>query len=337
MRHLYSPRNPFRQPHWRWQRVQDVLDGVGPCITRRDDKWVRAGYHFRRALSAAETPAALSVVCYEFEALYYAHDIWRAGEDDDALAEPGYDERRAALRWEIEARTLARETPEAIGEKTGVAVDILTAFLHVFFDVADRLGQPSYVLHQLIGPRLQTGLSVKDYQLLWKLYGYLCGPVMLDGLIDTMFVQRRPQSRDELDAAAKDLAAADHLRQSMLAAKTLANNAYTQSDILDRHVQIQAQERIAVGAGGNSSGAALTTGIGAMLQQFAALVTVGDAKHSLIDVPRLPEYHKAGAELRYEELVAVAAGDTDAPEPDEIAAIKFPAKTSAEPAHAGHE
>jgi hypothetical protein len=104
-----------------------------------------------------------------------------------------------ALRLEIEARVLARESLESIARKTSVPPTVLALYQQLFFDVADRLDRASYIMHTAIGERVHGTWTEEDIPTLgWKLFGYHCGPQVLDVLIQGSNLRDRPSSPDEV-------------------------------------------------------------------------------------------------------------------------------------------
>ena len=51
--HDFSPSNPFRSPHWRWDRAGLMTDGSLPKARRLDDAWAIRAAKFRAKLKAA--------------------------------------------------------------------------------------------------------------------------------------------------------------------------------------------------------------------------------------------------------------------------------------------
>jgi hypothetical protein len=96
--------------------------------------------------------------------------------------------RSPELRWQVEARILARQGWDAIAAKTGLAAESLRHFECLFFHVTDRLDDKGFVLDQVIGWH-EGGAS--RLGAVWQYYAYRGGPDVLD-----TFLYGYPSSRD---------------------------------------------------------------------------------------------------------------------------------------------
>jgi hypothetical protein len=108
------------------------------------------------------------------------------------------------VRWEVEARTLARESNRSISTKCGLSPDRVRAYQQLFFGVEDRLAARDYIHLQVIGtgePWLPT-----DVGKVWLYFGYAGGPAVLDQIISHFkqvglpnygyLLSRSPETRD---------------------------------------------------------------------------------------------------------------------------------------------
>jgi len=118
------------------------------------------------------------------------YEAWVIYQDTEAIT----------IKGEIEARILAKEPFADIARKATVSEDAVTAYELYFFNVADRLEAPSYITHQVFGKSVQAGLAERDYDLLWKMYGYWCGPMVLDALIFKFNNPSRPETAESVSA-----------------------------------------------------------------------------------------------------------------------------------------
>jgi len=166
----YRASNPRRCPDWRWQRAKELAAG-SRLINGRDDVYTRELSKFSRLLDRCETEDDYLLVLDARPDLYEAYMLYDAQE---VLTEH---------RWELEARILAQEPQADIQRKMGITPEIQDAFCTAFFDVRDRLQSPSLITHTIIGRAVQTGLAERAYDCLWKLFGYWCGPSVLDAVI----------------------------------------------------------------------------------------------------------------------------------------------------------
>jgi len=85
------------------------------------------------------------------------------------------------LRWELEARILAREDAAAVADKTGIAMGTVLAYAAVHFHVWPKINARHYVHRIVIGSwKPWTPDRVRD---LWCHFGYTGGPFVLDAII----------------------------------------------------------------------------------------------------------------------------------------------------------
>ena len=124
-----NPAGTFRPPDYRWRLALRLAAGeFAPA--EWIDAWVRVG----EALLAA--PPDISTV-----------PTLAAAADARALALDG----PGPLRLEVEARLLARQPPDAVADRTGLAAAAVEAYAALFYAVADRRAARGYIVHCVIG------------------------------------------------------------------------------------------------------------------------------------------------------------------------------------------
>jgi hypothetical protein len=136
-------------------------------------------------------------------------------------------DRRQITRHGIEARTLAGTGIDIIAHKRALRAGTVAAYQQYFFDVAGRLDQPGYILHHVIGPRIFRP-GPWSYDLLWKYFGYIGGPCVLDELMRAAGPDRPAHPSD----VAQYLAA--HSRNELLRYFAAASSVWT----LDQRVRL---------------------------------------------------------------------------------------------------
>jgi hypothetical protein len=158
------PASPRRRVDWRWLRAHALVEaGVRP--RKRDDAQVRrarnyvAALHRRGHRDARRLDARMA-------------DIAEAR--DLSCGEPH-------RRWEVQARLLADEPIEAIACKTLVDPATIGSYARLFFDVAGRLGNRGYIIHSAI--KLHAMPKEPGDGVIWRLFGYFGGPVVVDALV----------------------------------------------------------------------------------------------------------------------------------------------------------
>lgn len=173
--------SPFRRPDWRWVVAEHLVDGGGEPDQASHDDWIARARNYLHY-----GPCVLA------ETLGEDSDSWRAVHDATSF--------RANLlpRFELEARLLTGDTCERIADRFGADAATIEAYEKLFFDVRDRLGQRSYIMHQVIGPRVYAGFSVQDLDVVWKLVAYQGGTVALDAILEATWTLDRPSRLDEI-------------------------------------------------------------------------------------------------------------------------------------------
>jgi hypothetical protein len=116
-------------------------------------------------------------------------------------------EGEPTTRWAIEARLLAGEPIEAIASKTALTPRAVATFEALFFNVSDRRANAGYLIHIAVG--LYPTPREPDLGLVWRLFGLLGCPVVLDALINGDYGSPdRPEDERFLDELRLKLAVA---------------------------------------------------------------------------------------------------------------------------------
>jgi hypothetical protein len=310
------PDNPFRTPQWRWERAGTVLEG-GPALSRkRDDAATGRAVRFRRHLQGASSPADFALLCEADAGLYWAHRLWSRRDDDLG--------RMAAHA--IEARTLALQEPAAIARRLRIPAEAVVAYEEIFFDcrqaAADRCDD--WILFNVLGQAVYRGLRAREYDLLWKLYGYHYGEHVLDALIRMAIEPARPDDPAGVQAAFADDTKGVLRIRATVAARTLTINDFTALPLLEHYRGWVEMERQGELSGGAQAG--IMNNIHVMMTSLPFSVGKKDDSR----VPGLPAYDEAAAELRGDELLVLAAGG-EAPTLARMEALAFPPATNGTP------
>jgi hypothetical protein len=190
-----GPRDPFRDPAWRWARAGEDHRVGGPR-----DPWVDVARRYRRGLEGCRSAADRDRLATLLPAVSRAHAVWRAG---------GL--RRAA----VEARILAGEPLQDVARKAGMPLAVAGAYEALFYEVRTRLGATDFVASRLLppaGPGDEVGAAVRHL-------GFVGGPVVLDVVIGGRATAARPGRPEDVGgflgdqariALLRDLAAALH-------------------------------------------------------------------------------------------------------------------------------
>lgn len=138
---LYRPDCVLRPPDWRWHRAW----AYGQDYKNRRRKFWRAARQdgagrvlgFRRRLAKCYDPMMRERVAEADPELYQAHAIYELPE-------------HGPLRMAVESFLLAAASTADVTRETGLAPGVVEEYQRTFYDVSDRLGSPSLVLH-LVG------------------------------------------------------------------------------------------------------------------------------------------------------------------------------------------
>jgi hypothetical protein len=298
--------NPFRPVNWRWERARLMREKKIRISRDPDDRWIQAAYKFQAKLSKCKDDVDRWELMERYPAIYAAYLIFSRGGGEE----------RHPLRYAVEARLLAKQTPEQIGTMAGVDPTVIALYERVFFNVNEKLINPDYVMTCVLGPSVHAGLSDRDYDLLWKLFGYLYGPAVLDSFIHSTTTRYQPETGDEVDVCLADDARHALRRKVAVVARTFVINPFSQSELLNIYARFLEIEK------SSDSGKAqdvILQNIQVMLDKLPWQAGEGVT----VDQPALPHYDVGSAELRTEELLAMAMGQSVAGK-NEIEQLTFP-------------
>lgn len=313
MLQTYSPKNPRRPVHWRWERTALAASGEYPLSRRRDnDGWVARAARFIVEQESCETELDIAYLSERNPTVFWAYDIWYT-----------QNESGNPVRSEVEARLLADDQLANIARRVATEVEIIEAYEQLFFNVRERLADRGYLMHCVLGPAVHLGFQASEYDLVWKLFALLGGPLAVDLMIDQSVGHARPERASDLKYFVADVAQNDLRRVAMLALKTLRINNFNAMEIIDKFLKLVELERAGGGAGGIAT-EAVKQNVHAMLMSLP--FTVG-RRLIHVDAPPLDRYDNFPAELRYEEVMAISAGH-QIPAQDMLQLLAFPAASA---------
>ncbi len=203
------PNSPFRPADWRWRLVGYLRDGRVRRVPRpwHRDLAVRRIRRFQAALERCGSEAAHLRLARRESALYAAWQIWASGNTPVAA--------------ELRARILARQSDDEVADRLGVAPAVVAEFETGFYNVRGKLSAPSYVVHVVLGGRMNAGIEPGDVDALWGSVSYFHGPAMLDAIIAGFDGAHRPERFEQLKSFFRHDAQATLWRRVWLAAKSL--------------------------------------------------------------------------------------------------------------------
>jgi hypothetical protein len=285
--------NPRRAPNWRWLRAVQIDTG-GPRASRATDgeegfAWIRRASRLKRRYEqAGNRPDALYRLIQYDRDLFWAHSMW-------------LDEKNPT-RWAIEASILAGDSCERIAERLGASPTIVQAYENVFFDVRARLHEKLYIVNVVMGDAVTRGVSERQYDLLWKMFGYHGGTHVLDAVISKFSPIAKPEKSDDVGQFFQDFAVNTVKHKAALATLTVPVNTHTQLALIEAFVQYVQIEKNTENA--MKSQSTIVENIGAMLG--ALPFRIGTKLESTVE--KMLPYDDGAAELRNDELMIVAAG-----------------------------
>ena len=289
----HHPDNPARPVAWRWERAGEAAAGV-VGLSRRDDAWVAAAAAFRRDLGRARGPQAAYALAERHGVVYWAHRLHDRRHEEDGRIAPNL----------LEARVLARQGRGDIARMMGTREGVVEAYEALFFDVASRLDAPDYMLAVVFGPALVRGLRSRDFDLLWKLAGYRCGPHVLERLVNPM--PERPAATADGAQGAIASAIVDAAQRNALIAHltTRPTNDMTAVALMIEYRELMRLEREA--GAGDGEQKSLTRNVQAML--LAVPFAAGDGGEAASVAAGLGQLDLMAGELRGDQVVRFGLG-----------------------------
>jgi hypothetical protein len=324
----YQKYNVFREPDWRFVRVLSLCDrheSPGRC-TRRDDIYIKQMRNFLLRWRNRDNNDEREELLWENPGLYYAWKIYENREIQPATYNI------------IEARLLARQTPEEIAATFGTIKETIEWYEALFFNVSDKLDHRDWVTTQVLLPAVLRrhgqmpiesdiggvapnliAYANKDYSIChpfldssMKLFAYFGGKYLVDSLI-TGFESGKPLNSQE------DLAAwYDHhfsmamRRRSLQAIQQFQCNRYNVMELFSTHTEIMKIEKSEDTASRDKT--MIERHSKAMIDDIPWVV--GADGETMLAGTKLGLYDAQAAELRDDELHAVATGH----EPEALAA-----------------
>ncbi len=283
----------MRAPHWRWLRAVNI-DAGGIKASRAVDgpegfKWIRRALRLKRHHAAAGSrPEFLYNLARLDPELFWAHSIWT--------------EDKQPTRWEIEARILADESDDDIAKKVGCEPAVIAAYESVFFNVREKLNNTAYVVNVVMADSVTKGLTERQYDLLWKMFGYRGGTHVLDAMVSRFSAIDKPKKPEDVSQFFQDSAINSMRHKAAVAALTVPINSHTQLALLDAYVKYVEIERTTENA--TKAQVGIVQNIGAMMQALPFKIAT---KVDSTDEKMLP-FDNSAAELTGNELIIAATG-----------------------------
>lgn len=290
-----AAQNPFRPADWRWQRAREIFDGVGLPVTRRRDgvrgyMWINKAIRFLQDYENCRNDRQRVLLSESRPDVFWAHWAW------SATANP--------QKHLIEAQLLARCDNRDIAWRCGTNDEVIEAYEQLFFNVRTKLQHRSYILNCVMGPAIHRGLSEREYDLLWKLYGYFLGPYIVDALESKFSNPVWCGTPEAVGAAVLDDAIGTLKLKAALAAKTVPVNQHTQLALMEQFTKFVEVERNTDSAG--KAQEQILDHISAMMTTLPFNVGGRDPRGSTLPLTKVQEFEKTAIELTYEETMRLS-------------------------------
>lgn len=291
---LIARANPHRSPSWRWQRALEIHEGNGlPTTRRRDDPisyaYINRALQFLRQYDACANDQERAVLADQSPDIFWAYWIWS--------------DQASPQRYSIEAHILARGTDYEIAYRCGTTTEVVKMFEALFFDVRERLQHRSFILHTVMGPAIHRGLTEREFDLLWKLYGYFLGPYVLEALESKFSNPVWCGNAEAVGAAVLDDAIGTLKLKAAVATKTVAVNQHTQLALMEQFTKFIEVERNSDSAG--KAQEQILDHISAMMTTLPFNVGGRSQMNALSGNP-VAEFEKTAIELTYEETMRLS-------------------------------
>lgn len=155
--------DPSRDPAWRYERAKFIVAELGEDYEPEleDSPTLQAADFILHRRRLAGTKAITELRLWQRLNEYFP----TLAPVIELVESPAND----ALRHEIEARILARQTDYEIAEMTGIPAEMVGLFEQLFFCIRDVIDKQDYITG-LIGPVLRAGL---DQVPVWRYYKYV--------------------------------------------------------------------------------------------------------------------------------------------------------------------
>lgn len=311
----YHPSNPFRPVNWRWEHARLLRENNYRATSHafKQDSYTNKAYMFQVDLAKCTDDLARWELMTRKPGLYAAYMLYKRGVEED----------RHPLRYALEARLLSAQDQESIAKALGITLETVALYEKIFFNVLDKLENTDYVLNCVIGPSIYAGLNDRDYDLLWKLFGYLYGPLVLETFITTTTRKFRPDTMEAVDAVLSEDTRSSLQRKVAIVARTYTVNPFSQSELLNIYARFLEFEKQ---TGSDKSQDVILQNIQVMMK--ALPFTTGSQELDNVKiVPTLIGDNKS-IELRTDEILNAVVTESQVTTED-LTGYKFPEDSDA--------
>lgn len=306
-----SEHNRNLSPNWRWERARWLLENKKRPRKSQEDPWVLLAYKFQQELDKASGTLDAYRMEQRFGGLFAAWTWYNA------------EESARSTRWLIEAYLCAGDSFKNIANRVGSSVSGVACYTKMFYDVVGKTKSQGYMLNTAIGGRIHFGLAEREFDVLWKFFGYLRGPLFLEAFINKVSEPGHVNSYNQINEIGHGMLKDGGLMKSLVAIHTIPV-AYNQEIIFAFYNKMVEIEKKA-----DTPGQAQNLIVQNMFAAMNCLqIAVGkpDRGNQSMDANQLAYYDGQDAELRAHEQVALALGHEPAIK-DKLSTLKFPEAT----------
>lgn len=303
MRLLPSKHNTALAPNWRWERARMLREEGRYVRRKKEDPWVVLISKFQKELDAAKTLIAHERLARRYPALYWAWQIYRHSLKD--------------TRWGVEAFLCAATPLKHIADFYHQDTETIGAFAFMFFDVIGKTDHKLYMMNEVLGRSVATGVAEREYDLLWKLIGILKGPILLEVFVKK---DRTPGPVTSFSNAGPAMHGLwrDAVTTKAYSAIHSLPVSYNQEIIFNTMTKITELEK-------SSEDPQLKQGL--IMNQisglFQSLTFNFGRPDRVVDAQEMKAYDECGAELRADESFQLSVGKK-LPAPKQLLALHYP-------------
>ena len=315
--------DPYRSPRWRYDRAAHLAKTRSKrqtCDYARDDEYVFSTFKFlrgwnnlARASQYSANEARIAKLYPKYPGLYLAHQLFSQKSGDP-------------IRYEVEARILARQTDEEISSKVSMHPEGIRWYELVFFNVRDRIDNEGYIGRQVIGPAVAHGLRNIAIDFSAKYWGYYAGPYMLDLILsDRDPATPSPKWGTDLNHFMDEYWNKAARVRSCNSVNSFDVNQFNVVQLFELHSQLIQNARAAQESlgGAQTPYEEVLNGVMNSVQW-----SVGRKRQQALEGSPLNSFSGKAVELRVHEMMDVAAGSSPALE--HVSSIKFPPPRASE-------
>lgn len=304
-----NPHDPFKSPSWRWERARWLRDRGKYIRAGKDDEWTLLTKKYQILLEKAKDEIDHYKLSCKFPGIYFAHDMYEREETD--------------FKWTIEALILAKTPFDQIAKKVCCSIDVVFWYEKLFFNVTDKLDSPYYIVNRVFGNSIHRGVTDRNYDLLWKLYGYMYGPMVLEFMFLSGNNPQHINRWDQVPTCVRDDTSLQIHRRANIAVRTMPL-AFNHRVILETHTKLIEIEKLSGATGGSSD--MVAAHVNACMTTLGKMFTA--LKNPNNEIPSLKYYDEQSAELRASEAFAVSLGIEPEGLQKQIGELKIPEPTN---------